>query len=621
MRHFCFLVCMLLFAYAFPQSNPEVDTLVSLMKQHRKADPDKAMTYAMQALAMTKEKKLNDKLVELSYNVGMLYVQKGNYDSALNYFAENLKAGVKTSNQLFIAKASINMANIYVTQGKYNSALDRYLAALTITEKGEDKDLLYINYLCLGITYYYLKNYPKSLEYYGKCLAMETKKGESAKMAYTYNAMGIIYKESGDYDKALDFLNRTQKLAVQSGDSVILSHNLGNLGELYGLKGNFEKGYELLKNGLAIQRQFHDDKGIGESLVNLGKLSLKFHKTNEAVAYFKEALELAQRTGINEIKKDANKGLADTYLELNDFKTAMVYEKAFALVKDSLFNTTSSMQIADMQTRYETEKKEQENTLLLKDNSIKSLEIDQQKSQRNLLLIVFGVLLVIGVLLYNSSRLKHRNKILAEKELRTLEVFQAQENEKMHLSKELHDGLGPLLSLIKLNVSAIKTEPENEKLLSEVKELTSESIKEVRNISHALAPSLLQKQGLQAALEEFVNQVNASGALSAELHYAVSGKLKPEIEINLYRIAQEAINNTIKHAEASNATISIIEKGPQLECIISDNGKGFPSEKNTAINGNGLNNMHTRVDFLKGSLMLNSKKEKGTEFIILIPLS
>ncbi len=601
----------------FSQSNRQVDSLMELMKAARKTDPDKAMGYAHDALQIAKQKN-SDKAIELNYLVGMFYIQKGNYDSALNYFGENLKAGIKTSNQTFIAKASINMANIYVTQGKYNSALDRYLAALKITEAGSDKDLLYVNYLCLGITYYYLKNYSKSLEYYEKCLAMEKEKGESAKMAYTYNAMGIIYKESGNYDKALDLLNRTQKLALQSGDSAILSHNLGNLGELYGLKGDFDKGNELLKNGLAIQKQFHDDKGIGESLVNLGKLSLKFHKTNDAIAYYKEALELAERIGINDIKKDANKGLADAYAELKDFKTAMEYEKAFALVKDSLFNATSSMQIADMQTRYETEKKEQENTLLLKDNSIKSLEIGQQKNQRNMLLVVFGVLIVIGVLIYNSSRLKHRNKILAEKELRTLEVFQAQEKEKMHLSKELHDGLGPLLSLIKLNVSAIKVEQADEKLLSEVKELTSESIKEVRNISHALAPSLLQKQGLQAALEEFVGQVNSSGIVFAELQYHVSKKLSPETEINLYRIAQEAINNTIKHAGASNAAISMKEKSPYLEVVITDNGKGFSSEKN---NGNGLNNIYTRVDFLKGTISMNSKKEKGTEFVILIPLS
>lgn len=598
-----------------------MDSLIDVLGEYKKNDPDKALQIGLAALSISEQNNLQDKIVESNYHLGLIYIQKGDYKSALDYFSKNLKSGITTSNSNFISRASINMANIYMAQGKYNSALDRYLAALKITESGKDKDLLYVNYLCLGITYYYLKNYSKSLEFYEKCSAIEKEKGEPAKMAYTYNAMGVIYKETGNYKKATEFLERTQKIALQSGDSSILSHNLGNLGEVYGLEGNFEKAKTFLEQGLAIQNRLKDDKGIGESLIHLGNLQLKFNKAKEAITYYTKALEVGERIGISDIIKDANKGLSESYSELKDFKKALDYQKAFSMVKDSLFNSTSSMQIADMQTRYETDKKEQENILLTKENDIKGLEIDKQKSQRNVLVVTFLVIILLGGLVYNSTRLSNRNKILAEKELRNMAVFQAQEKEKMQLSKELHDGLGPLLSLIKLNVSSIKTEPESEKMLSEVKELTTESIKEVRNISHALAPSLLQKQGLEAALNEFLDQVKTSGTLQTELEYSVKEKLSPETEINFYRIVQEAVNNVIKHAEANKVWISIKGDGSEIEFRIIDNGKGFLVDKTRSTNGNGMNNIYSRVDFLKGQLVINSNEGKGTQFIISIPLN
>ncbi len=620
MRYSFVLYFMFILSVCFSQSNSQVDSLVKLMKQFRKTDVNASFQYAQRALELSNKNNLHEKVVELNNSMGMMCAQKGEYTSALNYFNESLNQAKKIFKQDFVAKANVNIANIYLSQGKYNSALDKYLDALKIVEKGTDKDVLYVNYLCIGITYYYLKNYPKSLEFYEKCLAMEKEKGSTAKMAYTYNAMGIIYKELADHAKAMDYLERAQKIALQSGDSIILSHNMASLGELYGIKGDPEKAKAFLESGLGMQRHFKDDKGIGQTLVHLGDLALKVHQPERSVEHYTEALEVGKRVGVNEIIKDAYKGLSNAYVQLHDPVRSLEYHKAFSEVKDSLFNSTSSMQIADMQTKYETDKKEQENMLLVKDNNIKNVEIDKQKTLRNSIVVVLIMTVLLGLLLYNSNRLKHKNKFLAERELRHLEVFQAQEKEKMHLSKELHDGLGPLLSLIKLNVSTLEVNPGNERAISEVKELTSESIKEVRNISHALAPSLLQKQGLQAALTDFIDQVNASGGLHVQLDLKLPDNLSAEVEINLYRIVQEAMNNTMKHSGATNASVTVQEKKAFIELAIKDNGSGF-SNSNKESSGNGLNNIYSRVDFLKGQITCSSEKGRGAEFLILIPLN
>jgi two-component system, NarL family, sensor kinase len=617
------IVCFILLTAqcSYGQAKKSLDSLAALSYKFKVTEPEKAIQLAQSALKIAAGLNLGKEIMDLNYQLGLIYLGKGDYASGLKCFEKNLETAKVNRNENAIARASINIGNIYVTQGKYNSAIDHYLASVSIVEKQTDTALLHVNYLCLGIAYYYLKNFDKSLEYYQKCLDINRAKNEIDKSAYIYNAMGVIYKETGQYKKALEFLKTTQRIASSSKDSVILSHNLGNLGELYGITGDFSVAEDYIKQGLEIQRRFRDDKGMGESLVLLGNLFLKDHKVDEAISFYKEALDVSQRVGINEISKNSYKGLSNAYRQRGDFKKALDFEDRFAGVKDSLFNATGSMQIADMQTRYETDKKEQENALLVKQNDIKNLEIIQQKNQRNYLVILMVLLFFSGLLLYNRARLKNRNKVLAEKELRNRAVFQAGEKEKVELSRELHDGLGPLLSLIKLNVSTLKSMPENEKILAEIKELTNESIKEVRGISHALAPAMLQKQGLQAALTEFVNQVNSAGIISTTLNYRVSRPLSQETEINIYRIAQEAINNTIKHSGAEKASIDIYEKGSWLEFSLSDDGKGFLVDDTEKMAGNGLNNIYSRVDFMKGKLEVNSGDKKGTSYFITIPLN
>jgi signal transduction histidine kinase/Flp pilus assembly protein TadD len=576
---------------------------------------NEAISKNIRELSEAEKNKNTGQVLELLYQLGKLSIQQGNYQNALDYFNRSLELGRREKNEQIISRASINLANIYLSQGKYNSAVDRYLEALKINERGSDTSLLHVNYLCLGITYYYLKDYGKSLGYYEKCLAINRLKNETPKMAYSYNAMGIIYKEMGDLNTALDYQEKAFTIAETSKDSSLLSHTLGNLGELYGLKGEKEKALTYLKKGLAMQKHFSDDKGIGETLNLLGNVCLKFNDNTNAIAYYQEALQIAEKVGLNDVKKDAYKGLSDAYTALSDFKDALKYQKLYSTVKDTLFNSTNSMQISDMQTRYETEKKEQENTLLLSENNLKTLEIDKQKNQRNLLFILITVLVIIAGLVYNRIQLKNRNKILVEKELRNQAVFHAQEKEKMNLSRELHDGLGPLLSLLKMNISALKN-PSDEKIILEMKELANESIREVRSISHALAPSQLQKQGLKAALTDFIAQVEAGGQLKTELHMDFSSPLKPETEIHIYRIVQEAVNNSLRHSEASLLKVSLQQKGDELFVSVEDNGKGFTQKQG----GNGLNNILTRSDFLKAKTVINSSPGKGTQLLISLPL-
>ncbi len=610
-----FLAVLVFFPFSRLKADVQLDSLDALVIKYENAKSDSTIYFMDRYLELAEKEHRVQEIMKMHSAKGKFYARKGLLDSALRYFKFNLEMARKLNKEEAVSRASINIGNIYTTQGKYNSAIDRYLEALRIIEKSGNKKLLTVNYVCLGITYYYLKQYENSLQFYQKALAIYDEQKEKQASAYCYNTMGIIYKETGNTAKALDCFLRTDAIAREEKDSSILSHNLGNLGELYGMTGRREKAIASLEEGIRLTRRFEDFKGLGENLVLLGNVQVKFAQYEKAIATYNETLSLAGKVGVPDMAKNSYLGLSEAYSAMKNFKMAADNHKAFARLKDSLFNVTSSMQIADMQTRYETEKKEQENVILSKENNIQSMQIEKQRNQRNFLIVGFILVFLLGVLIYSSTRLKHQNKLLAEKELRTRAVFQAQEKEKMHLSKELHDGLGPLLSLIKLNASSVKAVPENEKLLADIKELTNESIKEVRGISHALMPSLLQKQGLQAALTDFFSQVEQTGTLKVKFDHNVSHPFASETEVHIYRIVQEAVNNTIKHAGATEVAVSISQKNSGIELLIADNGKGFDLSNNS--NGNGLNNIYSRVDFLKGTISMENKK--GTTIKIQIP--
>lgn len=599
--------------------DPRMDSLNRLIAKYSTVNLDSSIFFAKQALKIAEEEKRSKEQAVMKNSLGQLHAMKGDLATSLLYFSENLESAKKAGNKELVSRCDINIANIYTIQGKYNSALDRYLDALRINEQGKDTALLYVNNLCIGITHYYLKNYSKSLGYYSRCLALCSNRKDAGKKAYCYNAMGIINKETGHHDEALALLEKANAVASEAADSSLLAHNRSNLGELYGLKGDYSKAMSCLQSAGNMLRRFSDNKGLGENLVLLGNVNVHFKNYAAALPSFHEALEMADRIGIREIAKDCHLGLSEAYAGLHQFEEADKERRQYERIKDSLFNATSSVQIADMQTRYETEKKESENLLLVKDNNIQAMEIEQHKSLRNLLIIGFALALIVLALLFNSSRLRSRNRLLLEKEMRNRSVLQAQEQEKMRLSQELHDGLGPLLSLVKLNVSALETNDENRKMIGEIKELTSQGIKEVRTISHALMPGMLQKQGLRAALTEFMEQAGSSGAIRTDFKYDVASVLNVEMEVNLYRIVQEAVNNILKHASAQTIRVALHEKNDMIVLTIADDGKGF--EVRSTQSGNGLNNIYSRVDLLKGKVETQSAAGKGTSFLIRIPFN
>jgi two-component system, NarL family, sensor kinase len=638
---------------AYPQNNSPADSLTRLLDitrsdtakisilnnlsevLWRKGDYINSKLYAEQVIDLaTKlqskpEYYLISKIgLENAYtNIGSIFNQKFEYDSALQSYSKALQIGEQLHKQYpndFRNKRSLAITYNFVGgvnyfKGNYDQALSFYFKTLTLFEDLDDKLKIASTLNNIGLVLEEKKDFDKAEEFFFKALKINEKIMNKRLLAGTYNNIGNVLSEKMEDDSALVYYLKAAAVNKETGHKNWLAFNYVNIGKIYTEKKEFEKALGFLLQSLEIRKELGELRGIAGSYTGIGDLYFKKGNFAEAKKNLLISLQITQDISAKPGLMDAYLALAKCDSAMGNYKSAFEYHQLYSQIKDSVFNEESSKQMAEVQTKYETEKKENQNKLLLKENKISTLEIGRQKTRKNYIIIAFSVVLLLGLFLFNRTRLISKNKMLEEKDLRNKAVLMAQEEEKGRLSKELHDGLGPLLSLIKLNASGVSTNSENEKIITEIKHLASEGMKEVRTISHALMPSLLQKNGLKAALEEFTEKITNTGVLNAELNYKILPKLSNETEVNLYRIIQEAVNNSIKYSEATNVSIDLNASDSKLKLKIEDNGKGFDPEK--VKKGNGMNNILSRVEILKGNLEVKTKPGSGVKIVISIPLN
>jgi signal transduction histidine kinase len=289
----------------------------------------------------------------------------------------------------------------------------------------------------------------------------------------------------------------------------------------------------------------------------------------------------------------------------------------------------------------------------------------QQISQTRNLFLLGGLLALIlaGVLFWNNRRLNTQNKLiesqktqimLAQEQLenanqnlefkvsqRTQELalannelihkneeiktalFTGQSIERKRVASELHDNVSSLLSAVNMTMQAISGKALSEtdqKVYQNVREMIKSAYAEVRNISHNIMPAGLEKDGLLQTIEQLLEKINANKQLSFNLiTKGIEERLPVQIELNVYSLILELINNIIKHSEATRATINLLQNDNSLTLKVDDNGVGFDIQDSSF--GNGMINMKSRIDALNGTFSCESERQKGTQFEIKIPLN
>jgi signal transduction histidine kinase len=216
-------------------------------------------------------------------------------------------------------------------------------------------------------------------------------------------------------------------------------------------------------------------------------------------------------------------------------------------------------------------------------------------------------------------------KSLTERELKSARarasaLLEGQEKERRRIVQELHDGVGQLLTAIRMRMEMFDGEPE---LKDDIKKQINETISEVRRISYNVMPQSLVDFGLEAALAGLCDSIKRYANLDIDFTYVRESDHTLNFEINtaLFRIAQEGLNNIVKYAEASSVKLHIIDKEDEVYLMLEDNGKGFDENKLKTNGGMGLQNIRERAKLLNGSAEIHSTPGEGTVIEIHIPIN
>jgi two-component system NarL family sensor kinase len=347
--------------------------------------------------------------------------------------------------------------------------------------------------------------------------------------------------------------------------------------------------------------------------------------------YIVLAEELASKVGA---RVDLGK-IYETRAEVEDragnYKLANQYLSKRMVLSDSIFKAETSEKVADVEARFQNEKKQKEIVGLKKDKQLQVLSIRQKSVFNNFLITLLIALLLLGFFGYRNYRhrqqLAKQTDLLQQQQIRELEkdkqlvavgsMLKGQQDERARLAKDLHDGLGGLLSGVKYTLSNMKDNliitPDNRAVFERSLDMLDTSIRELRRVAHNMMPEMLVKYGLDETLKEYCNSINETQLLSVKYQaFGFEGRLESSIEIIIYRIIQELVNNTLKHAAATEVLVQLIKEQDRLSIIVEDNGKGFDTGILDTSKAAGFASIASRVDYLKGRLEVQSSPGKGT---------
>jgi len=324
------------------------------------------------------------------------------------------------------------------------------------------------------------------------------------------------------------------------------------------------------------------------------------------------------------------KSFGDLYALTGKGKLAVENYNKYAALKDSIFSMDMSEQFTNMQTKYETNEKEAANLLLKKENELTNNELIKSNIIKWSLAIGIVLLVLLFYLFYNGYKQKQLTilaaKLLQQQEENSKAIIEAEERERTRIARDLHDGIGQQLSAAKLNMVALKNRLNisvaNDILLfNNVTELIDDAVNEVRQVSHIMMANSLIKQGLIMAVRDFISKLNQSAGLKINIEtYGLDERLASSVEIILFRVLQEIVNNIIKHAHATQISIQFVRHEKELSLLIEDNGVGFDIKKMNEFDGIGIKNIYSRIKFLKGNVYFDSFLGKGTTVNIEVPI-
>jgi two-component system NarL family sensor kinase len=607
-------------------------TILDIGENIESRSTEKSLIYYQQALELAQ--KIQNKRLILSslVNLGIGNMESNHLDTAVGYFnlAMPVAAGLRDTNRIAVVYS--NLGNAYRYKKDRIQALENFQRAADLLEKKNDSLRLPGVYQNISIFLSENNDYRESIVYSNKAYEMASAKGDDYTACNALISMSDAWFSLGEPGRQYELLQKAQVLAERTGDLEEHGAIYNNLGSYFFTKKDFPKALRqyMLSYGYALQMGNHIH--LCEACTRMAEIYKQLNKPESALAYAKKAEGLAHEIGSRSDLKEIYLTRAEIEKSLGHANEGYAFLSKALHLGDSLYTTAASEKIAEMGARYESEKKQQQITALEKDRKIQLLSLNQKVFFNWLMAGLALTLLVISFLIYlnlrrsrmlarQTDKIQQQRIVELERDHELLVVnslLKGQEEERGRMARDLHDGLGGLLSGIKFSMHHMKDNlivtPENMAVFERSLDLIDTSIAELRRIAHNMMPEGLVSYGLDEALKQYCSSINTNGMLKVSYQsVGLTDRMPDAVEITSYRIIQELLNNILKHAAATEAMVQVIRDEGRLNIVVEDNGKGFDTNALDEKKGAGWVNIKARVDYLKGQLELNSEPGKGTQ--------
>lgn len=585
--------------------------------------PDSANRQYIQALELGKKAKIAKSIVYCAARIGAYYFNnKHDYTKGL----EILKMAVPNFQKLdkndyaLIPMTCNLLGNCYFKTGINDSAICYYLKALRTFDSLDIKapQLNAQVYGNMGAVLSSSGQYMSGINYLKKALTIQGI--NSSDLANVYANLGAMY---ANYMKDMDSATYWWSFAIK------MYHNLSAKTQLQDIYANIGTGWVVVvwPHNLEKAQKYFDtaiqiDPVAAESNIQIqqGLSGIAYYKGNytDAIKYSKKALQIAEKTGDRKPKQYAYYTLSYCYEHLHDTQQVFYYQRALSLLEDSLSNEKIIQSISESETKYRVSEKDK----LLAQNRVRLYK------QRLLLTgsvgggALLAMLLLSFLYLYRQKQKSHKNEIRnleQQQQIATLHTrMDAEEKERSRIARELHDGLGVLISAAKINYNLLGKTVTDEVHASipyqEGETILDQIYTEMRTVSHNLAPDYIALRSLEEAMSQLITRLNTESFQIRLQTYGDSKELHPEKSFAIYRAIEEIINNALKHSQGTSLLVQLLYHTDKLHVITEDNGRGFDTSK--IYMGLGIRNIARRIEDVGGLITLSSEYGKGTTYLM-----
>ncbi len=601
-----------------------IDSLFNAGYQIELHSPDSAITIYEKAGKLANN--MDDKLrLGQSHNYrGIVYSDMGNYEEALQHNEIAIKLFEEVGYDAGIAATQINSGNIEMYLGNYDQAVNIYYDGIETYESLGDTLRLLTTFINVG-TLFYNNSYMNEAEnYYQQALGLAINASNNTYLPDLYMNLANIWRDRGDREKHKTHLDSAVFYAehVDQVYGKMLAYNsmISYFSDLEKYDSAMYYAAKAKTNALIYGNPYN----IAEVYNRCGETFLALQKPDSAANYLMAAQKIAAENGYKQIHAHVLKNISTLYESNNNYNMAYRYLADYVKLNRELTTREQQEALQELDRKYQLAKKEnrlQEQELMLAYNEE---EIRRKDTMVAIGAILFVLTLIIGILLFinlqNRKKMnrKEMQRLQSEKEKQVVKaLLDGEEKERMRIARELHDGINGNLAALKLN---LKPDEKHQTFV-----LLDQTMNEVRTISHNLMPDAVKKFGLKEALENYISGMNGTDTVNIHFqHLGDEDKLDDELSVNIYRIVQELVKNSLKHANASEILVQITMGIDNLQITVEDDGKGFDTKvlqhATTDNSGIGLTNIDNRVSYLQGSLDIRSSTHEGTSVNIEIPI-